>query len=164
MPRRRGCCSPPRAIRLRDYRAWRSSGISVWCRRRGPGAPSRRAGVRRLGTAGALAAALIATGATMQLDPWAWRHLVWPPIYQHDWGNFLRVFGTIYFWLPVAAAVWLEGRAHAPDRARRAWLLFVAPALAGGVAELLKMLVRRERPGLHDGAYVFRAFNDRPFR
>jgi len=120
--------------------------------------------VRRLGTAGALAAALIATGATMQLDPWAWRHLVWPPIYQHDWGNFLRVFGTIYFWLPVAAAVWLEGRAHAPDRARRAWLLFVAPALAGGVAELLKMLVRRERPALHDGAYVFRAFNDRPFR
>ncbi len=36
--------------------------------------------------------------------------------------------------------------------------------MAGGVAELLKMLVRRERPGLHDGAYVFRAFSDRPFR
>ena len=120
--------------------------------------------MRRLGTLGALAAALLATGATMQLDPWAWRHLVWPPIYQHDWGNFLRVLGTIYFWLPVAAAVWLQERAHDPGRARRAWLLFFAPTVAGGVAELLKMLVRRERPGLHDGAYVFRAFSDHPFR
>jgi membrane-associated phospholipid phosphatase len=120
--------------------------------------------VRRLGIAGALAAALLATAGTVLLDPWAWQHAVWRPIYQHDWGNFLRVIGTIYFWLPVAAAVWLEDRVRTPDRAGRAWLLFIAPAVAGGVAELLKMLVRRERPGLHDGAYVFRAFGDRPFR
>jgi membrane-associated phospholipid phosphatase len=35
--------------------------------------------------------------------------------------------------------------------------------ISGGVAEVLKLLFRRERPGLHDGASVFRAFSDRPF-
>jgi membrane-associated phospholipid phosphatase len=112
----------------------------------------------------ALLAALAVTLATMLLDPWAYRHAVWPPIYRHDWGNLLRVVGTVYFWLPVALAVWLEARARAPDRASRAWLLLVGPAVAGGLAEALKMVVRRERPGLHDGAYVFRAFTDHPFR
>jgi len=111
----------------------------------------------------ALVAALAATLATMLLDPWAYRHLVWPPIYQHDWGNFLRVLGTVYFWLPVALAVWLEARARAPYRAGRAWLLLVGPAAAGILSELLKMVVRRERPGLHDGVYFFRPFADHPF-
>src|SRR5690606_20175073 len=35
-------------------------------------------------------------------------------------------------------------------------------ALSGVVGELLKLVFRRERPRAHDGAYVFRAFADRP--
>jgi membrane-associated phospholipid phosphatase len=33
--------------------------------------------------------------------------------------------------------------------------------LAGGLAELLKLLIRRERPNLHDGEYVYRSFGER---
>jgi membrane-associated phospholipid phosphatase len=43
------------------------------------------------------------------------------------------------------------------------WLLLFSPAVAGGVAEVLKIVLRRERPGLHEGGYVFRPFADRLF-
>jgi membrane-associated phospholipid phosphatase len=119
--------------------------------------------MRRFGTLTALLAALAATAGTMLLDPWAYRHAVWPAVYQHDVGNALRVMGTVYVWLPVALAVWLEMRSRAPAGAGRAWLLFIGPGIAGLSSEVIKMLVRRERPALHDGDYVFRAFTDRPF-
>jgi undecaprenyl-diphosphatase len=74
------------------------------------------------------------------------------------------VCGSLVLWAPLALSVWLEARARAPDRARRAGLLLLGgPLAAGATAEVIKLLVRRERPGLHDGAYVFRAFGDRPF-
>lgn len=107
-----------------------------------------------------LASALV---AGLLLDGWAWRVLVNLTVYDRDWGRLLRVTGSLYLWLPLALAVWLQHRAQAPAIAGRACLLLLSPALAGGVAELLKLLVRRERPALHDGAYVFRAFADRPF-
>jgi undecaprenyl-diphosphatase len=56
----------------------------------------------------------------------------------------------------VALALWLE------IRARRAWILLASPAIAGAAAELIKLLVRRERPDLHAGAYFFRSFGERP--
>ena len=42
-------------------------------------------------------------------------------------------------------------------------LLTAAPLAAGLVCEVLKLLLRRERPGLHEGAYVFRSFADHPW-
>jgi len=42
-------------------------------------------------------------------------------------------------------------------------LLTMAPLVAGLVCEVLKILLRRERPGLHDGTYFFRSFTDHPF-
>ena len=73
------------------------------------------------------------------------------------------MFGSLVLWFPLALAVWLARRAREPRGAARSWLLFWGPVVAGGVGELLKILIRRERPGLHDGAWVFRAFSDRPF-
>ncbi len=96
------------------------------------------------------------------LDRWAWEHAGVAGIYEKDWGRLLRVTGSLVFWAPLAVAVWLTDRSR-PLPAGRSWLLLLAPALAGGVAELLKMLLRRERPGLHDGAYYFRSFTDQPF-
>ncbi len=116
---------------------------------------------RRAAAAAALAAAV--TAAALALDPWVWRHLEYPGVYDKDWGRLLRVFGSLYLWFPLALAVWLERRSREPRGAAQAWLLFWGPAISGGVAELLKMLFRRERPGLHDGESVFRAFSDRPF-
>ncbi len=104
----------------------------------------------------AVLAATLATLAAQLLDPWAWHHLKMPAVYESDWGRLLRVSGTLYFWGPLAIAVWLEGRS-------RAGLLVLGPILAGGADEVIKMLVRRERPAMHDGGYFFRAFADRPF-
>ena len=111
----------------------------------------------------ALGAALGTLAFSLALDHWAWRSLAVAGIYEKDWGRMLRVMGSLVFWLPLTVAVWLERRAREPQAAGRAWLLLAAPTLGGGVGELLKMLFRRERPGLHDGEWVFRAFTDRPF-
>lgn len=88
-------------------------------------------------------------------DGWAYLHLVKDGVYDRDAGRLLRVIGYLPLWLVLAVALWLETR----DR-RRALLLAFAPALAGLAAEVLKILLRRERPNLHDGAYFFRPFAD----
>ena len=111
----------------------------------------------------ALLGAAVATGVTLLLDPWAYNHVLLPSVYDHDWGRLLRVYGSLVLWAPLALCVWLEARGRAPDGARPAALVLLGPLTAGAVAEVIKIVVRRERPGLHDGAYVFRAFGDRPF-
>jgi membrane-associated phospholipid phosphatase len=69
----------------------------------------------------------------------------------------------LYVWVPLALAFWLEARQRDPARARAAWLLAIAPALAGLLAELLKLVIRRERPNLHAGEYFYRSFAERTF-
>ena len=110
-----------------------------------------------------LCAAIVAVIVAHWLDPWLWRHAALPGIYERDWGRLLRVFGSLVFWAPLAVAVWLEDRARGAKPAGGAWLLLFSPALAGAVAELLKIVLRRERPGLHDGAYFFRPLADQLF-
>jgi membrane-associated phospholipid phosphatase len=107
-----------------------------------------------LATAGALILSLA-------LDPWIWRNVTLAGVYERDWGRMLRVVGSLVFWAPLALAVWLAMRRANSPRSGRAALLFFGPALAGGGAELLKLLVRRERPGFADGEYVFRDFAER---
>jgi membrane-associated phospholipid phosphatase len=92
------------------------------------------------------------------LDPWAWTHLVDPEVYERDRGRLFRIVGYLPLWLALGVALWM----HTRDR-RRALLLALVPALGGLLAEVLKILLRRERPGLHDGEYYFRAFSDQPF-
>ena len=105
--------------------------------------------------------AVIATALSAMLDPWVWREVAVPGIYETDWGRTLRVIGSLFFWLPVTAAFWLAMRGAGSPYPRRAWRVFWGATLAGGVAELLKLLVRRERPAFADGEYVFRDFLDR---
>jgi membrane-associated phospholipid phosphatase len=90
-------------------------------------------------------------------DSWAWLHVVRLDVYEHDFGRMWRIFGYLPFWLIVAVAVWAQTRNR-----RAALLLALVPTAGGALAALLQVLLRRERPGLHDGHYVFRAFNDRP--
>ena len=80
-----------------------------------------------------------------------------PGVYDRDFGRMLRVVGYLPLWMLLGGALWLQTR----DR-RRALLLALTPALGGLAAEVLKILLRRERPGLHDGAYFFRPFSDQP--
>ena len=94
------------------------------------------------------------------LDGWIYQNFRIADIYSHDWGRMLRVLGFLPLWFAAALALWLQER---PNGARRAAALALSPALAGLAAELLKLILRRERPGAHNGEYYFRPFDERTF-
>ena len=91
-------------------------------------------------------------------DNYAWLHLAKPGVYDNDLGRLFRIIGYLPLWLLLGAALWLQTR----DR-RRALLLALTPAAGGLAAEVLKIVLRRERPGLHNGEYFYRPFADQPF-
>jgi membrane-associated phospholipid phosphatase len=125
-------------------------------------APSRSATWRFL------AASLVLIVVAHLGDNWAAVHLVLPKFGETDLGRLLRIQGFLPTWIVVAAALvmtdWplraLEGTWSA---CRRGLLVVGSATLGGGAAELLKILIRRERPGREVGGYVFRAWSDRPF-
>ena len=103
----------------------------------------------------------LVTVVAVLLDPWVYRHIVWAKVYETDWGRLLRMMGYWPTWLVVAIALWRDGepRMIAMWRAK---LLIVAVTGVGLCGELIKLLVRRERPNAHDGASVFRPFSEHP--
>ena len=103
--------------------------------------------------------ALVLLPLSLALDPWAWRVLRWPGIYDGDAGRLLRVVGFLGSWWLAALLVLQAGRPTAVRR-RGAALLALAPTLAALAAELLKLLLRRERPGLTDALYHFRPWQE----
>lgn len=66
-----------------------------------------------------------------------------------------RVAGFLPIWLLAGAAVALADAAW-----RRGALIAGSATLAGVVGEVLKLLIRRERPGLHEGASWFRPWTE----
>lgn len=106
-----------------------------------------------------LALVVVAMITAHLLDAWMFAHFRIDDVYGEDWGRMLRVLGFLPLWLIAALALALEDREQFGYI--RAVLLAAAPALAGGVGELLKLVFRRERPNAHDGEYVFRAFSER---
>jgi membrane-associated phospholipid phosphatase len=97
------------------------------------------------------------------LDPLAFRHVRLQDVYEEDWGRMLRVMGFVPLWLAAAAALALHDRTPLRRFFRaRSGLLLLGAGLSGLVAELLKLLVRRLRPG-EFGEYVFRPFTERTF-
>jgi len=109
--------------------------------------------------------ALLAIGLSLLLahlaDATAWEHLRDPRVNEREWGRLLRSAGYVPTWLLGAAAVWLAARraGHGVAGRWRAGVLLLAPALAGGLAELLKIVVRRQRPGADSPAYLFRPYD-----
>lgn len=104
------------------------------------------------------AVALVAVVGAHLLDGWAWQHLGRDGVYDRDSGRLLRIVGYYPLWIALGAALWLQTR-----RRREALMLALVPGLGGLAAEILKLLLRRERPAPHDGAYLFRAFTDQPW-
>ncbi len=100
--------------------------------------------------------------AATALDPWVYQHVVWARVYETDWGRLLRMMGYWPTWMVVAVALWRDGQ-PAALAAWRARLLVVAVTGIGLCGELLKLVIRRERPNAHDGASVFRPFTEHPF-
>jgi membrane-associated phospholipid phosphatase len=112
----------------------------------------------------ALALTLAAFVAASVVDKWVFDHISNPAVYDRDWGRLLRVMGFLGTWVAIAAAVGLHEGRDPTQRSlakRRAWLVFWSPAVGGAVAEVLKIVIRRERPGLHDGLYGFRPWDER---
>lgn len=105
---------------------------------------------------GAIAIAFIA-------DRWAYDHVQMARVYDEDWGRLLRIIGFVPTWLAIALAFWLHDRGTFDRARRRALLIIASPLVAGATAEILKLLLRRERPLTHEGEYVFRAFSERTF-
>lgn len=106
--------------------------------------------------------------AALAVDRWAYEHLVHAGVYDEDWGRLLRVQGFWPLWLLVASALALQDwpkRLAGGTRAalRRGGLLLGSATVAGIVGEILKLLLRRERPRAHGGEYFFRPFDERTF-
>ena len=98
------------------------------------------------------------------IDRWTWVHVRMAGVYNRDWGRLLRVAGFAPTWLIGALVLGLarSGRA-AVDGWRRAFrpsgLLVAAIAVAGILGEVVKLVVRRGRPGAADGAYTYLPWN-----
>lgn len=108
-----------------------------------------------------------AFGLALLLDRWAYSSLTVKNLRQNDWYRMFRVVGFLPVWAIVAAALFLIGSARPRAArlmlaARRTLLLFVPVLLSSGLAEGLKLVLRRERPYLTGGAYVFRSWQDGP--
>jgi membrane-associated phospholipid phosphatase len=110
---------------------------------------------------------IVAFAASLALDGWAYRHLVRKTIYDSDLGRMLRIAGFLPTWAIVSLALILCDRSQGEgvqNRWRR-WLgllPLISATLAGLVGEVLKLLLRRERPEAHAGTYVFRSWSDHP--
>jgi len=112
----------------------------------------------------AIAITVAATAVAMIIDRTAYEFINAPKVYDKDLGRLLRVMGFAGTWVALAFAV---GFQHSGDEStrrtarRRGWLIFWSPMLAGALAEVMKIVVRRERPALNDGAYGFREWSER---
>lgn len=112
---------------------------------------------------GAVVTGVALTVATA-IDRWAYDTVRMSGVLDEDWGRLLRVMGFMGTWFVLALAVGLHDAGVEPPLPRprrRAWLIFLAPAIAGLSAEVLKIVIRRERPALNDGDYGFRPWSER---
>ncbi|MFI5311155.1 MAG: phosphatase PAP2 family protein [Gemmatimonadales bacterium] len=115
-------------------------------------------------TAWLLGFVILFAGIPMLADKWVYDHFYRANLYDQDWARLLRVMGFLPTWIIAAYAMWLQTRVADPARAkRRAWYLVLAPTAAGIGAEVLKLLLRRERPEANAGLYEFRLWSDQPF-
>jgi hypothetical protein len=125
--------------------------------------------VRPLGPELRFAATLILLFLVAQLvDQWIFHHFTFHAIYERGWGRMLRLPGYFPLWGIVALSLvlhdWVPRELPTlPRSSRRGLLLFWSAALGGIIAELLKIVLRGDRPGLTDGAHVFRSWSEQPF-
>lgn len=107
-----------------------------------------------------LGLAAVTTAFLSWADPWVFANVRMDGVYNRDWGRLLRIMGFAPTWLLVALGLWLARRglraARGGAAARGPALFLVAAVAASGVmGEVMKLLVRRGRPGPTDGAYAF---------
>lgn len=110
-----------------------------------------------------LAIMVVATAADQPL--WRAVHHIDPAVRSSGWFQALRSLGYLPVWMAVAVAVILvdrSARRAAWPAASRGLLLATSVVAASGLGEILKLLIRRLRPELAGGEYVFRPFIEDP--
>lgn len=96
---------------------------------------------------------------------WVLLHLIeWPSKQPRtDLLLLLRIWGSLWTWALIALVVRLQPKSIADlidDPATRQWkTMLFTPAIAGAIAEGLKLLIRRERPSELE-IYIFKAWSD----
>lgn len=111
--------------------------------------------------------ALFALIVALVLDHWVYQAWAGDPeqLERKDWYQALRQFGYLPTWLVIAGVVAMVA-ARMDDYLLRARLWSGAAGIAGGpviaglIAEVVKPIVRRERPINTDGVYLFRPLTD----
>lgn len=108
------------------------------------------------------------------LDAAAWEYLRDARVNEREWGRLLRSVGYVPTWIIGTAALWLASRSSQPTPPHNeapsadghsarlrltAGVLLFAPPVAGGIAEVVKIAVRRQRPGAETVDYVFRPYD-----
>lgn len=111
-----------------------------------------------------LAFVAVFAAVPMLADRWAYDNLHVERIYDQDWARLLRQMGWFPTWMIASLAVWTAQRPiNAALAKRNAWLIVLAPGAGGLLSELIKLLVRRQRPELNGGDYGFRPWSEDPF-
>jgi membrane-associated phospholipid phosphatase len=102
---------------------------------------------------------------TLWLDKPVYNALKDRPYEPSDFLRLLRVMGVLPTWILLALALLLIDRVRrGADGLRavvfRASFLLACTIVSGLVGEVGKLLIRRERPGLHDAESVFRPYSE----
>ncbi|MHB8839773.1 MAG: phosphatase PAP2 family protein [Gemmatimonadaceae bacterium] len=100
----------------------------------------------------------------MLADRYVYDHWFHKNLYELDWARLLRLMGWAPTWGIAALVLWLNERKDDVQRAAaRAWYLVTAMLAGGLLAEIMKLLLRRERPNVLAGDYSFRPWSEHPF-
>jgi membrane-associated phospholipid phosphatase len=111
-----------------------------------------------------IACVLVFGALPMLADKWFYDHAYLKDVFDHDWARMLRSMGFAPTWGIAALAIWLNEKPEAAARAAaRAWYLVTTVIVGGLLCEVLKLLLRRERPWVMDGLYSFRPWSEHPF-
>ncbi len=107
-------------------------------------------------------------GGASLLDRPVWQATleVGPAMCFAEWCQALRSLGYLPVWFVVAVAFFLidlRGGPSASPPAQRALQLSVSVLAAGGLSEVIKLLIRRPRPDATGGEYAWRPFLEDPF-
>ncbi|HTT69264.1 MAG TPA: phosphatase PAP2 family protein [Gemmatimonadales bacterium] len=97
------------------------------------------------------------------LDHWMFAHVYRPNLYDLDWARLLRLMGWWPTWALASLALWLQRRSADAVLARRQAILLAGSVVASGLlCEVMKLVIRRERPGVDAGHWMFRAWSEHP--
>lgn len=156
-------CSPSR--RSGAFRLYDTEGVDITKLQPSPDPLSKEGNLRPLMVYVLTSAALL-TIATL-LDRPLWQALLHTEsgVGTSDWFQALRSLGYLPVWLAVAVALFLidrQARSGFLPAASRSLILATSVLAAGCLGEILKMLIRRLRPDVAGGEYVFRPFVEAP--